>query len=147
MLYRVQPGDSCILTVSCLLGRAHYPAAGVVEEDLAAYNISRDLFNYLLEESTLFREFVFRFFAERVATLMELIEEVGFRPLDQRLAATLIGRGTIVRVTHQTLADEVGSVREVVSRILKNFERRSILRLERGQIHILDEAALRQIAN
>lgn len=147
LLYRLAPGETCILTVSCLLGQAGYPAFGVVEKDLVGYAIPQTLFNRLLEQSSIFRGFVFRFFAERIAELMELVEEVGFQPLDRRLAAALSGRGPVVHITHQTLADEVGSVREVVSRVLKDFERRSILRLERGRIHVLDDAALRRIAD
>ncbi len=147
LLYRLAPGETCILTVSCILGQAEYPAFGVVEEDLVGYAIPQTLFNRLLEQSSVFRGFVFRFFAERIAKLMELVEEVGFQPLEQRLAAALSGRGPVVHTTHQALADEVGSVREVVSRLLKDFERRSILRLERGHIHVLDDAALRRIAD
>lgn len=146
LLYRLAPGDTCILTVSCLLGQGEYPAVGVVEEALVGYAIPQPLFNRLLEQSSVFRGFVFRFFAERIAELMELVEEVRFQPLERRLAAALAGRGPVVHVTHQALADEVGSVREVVSRILKDFEHQGILRLARGQIQVLDAAALRRMA-
>ncbi len=146
LLYRVRPGETCILTVSCLLGNAAYPAQGVVEQDLTGYAVSRPMFMRLLEQSSSYREFVFQYFAERIADLMELLEEVTSRQLDQRLAALLLERGTTVSATHQGLADELGSVREVVSRILKDFEGREIVRLERGQIRILDRRGLEQIA-
>ena len=146
LLYRLQPGDSCILTVSCLLGNADYPARGTAETDLEGYVMSRPMFTRLLGESTPFRDFVFHFFSERVTLLMELLDEVAFRQLDQRLAALLIDRGPTIDTTHQMLADELGSVREVVSRILKDFESRSLIQLERGHIRVLDRDALEKIA-
>jgi CRP/FNR family transcriptional regulator len=147
LLYRLEPGDSCILTVSCLLGQADYPARGVVETDLVGYAISRPMFNRLLAESEPFRAFVFHFFAERVANLMALLEGVAFGQLDQRLAELLGKRGPVIQTTHQKLADELGSVREVVSRILKDFESQSLVQLQRGRIRVVDQQALAQIAS
>jgi CRP/FNR family transcriptional regulator len=146
LLYRVRPGETCILTVSCLLGSSTYPAQGMVETDLVGYAISQPMFVRLLEQSGPYREFVFHYFAERIADLMELIEEVTSRQLDQRLAALLLERGQTVSATHQGLADELGSVREVVSRILKDFESKGMVRLDRGQIQVLDHQALEHIA-
>jgi CRP/FNR family transcriptional regulator len=146
LLYRLQPGDSCILTVSCLLGQADYPARGIAETDLAGYAISLPLFNRLLAESDAFRAFIFHFFAERIIHLMLLLEDVAFGQLDQRLAALLLDRGNTIYTTHQALADELGSVREVVSRRLKDFEGRSWVQLERGRIRIIDRPALQQVA-
>ncbi|MEW5985439.1 MAG: Crp/Fnr family transcriptional regulator [Chloroflexota bacterium] len=146
LLYRVQTGESCVLTVSCLMGQANYPARGVVENDLTAVAISQPLFARLVEQSAAFRAFIFRYFGERLAHLMTLVEEVAFHKLDQRVAALLLGRQDVIETTHQALADELGSVREVVSRVLKDMAARGVVRLERGQIHILNRAALTQIA-
>ncbi len=93
-----------------------------------------------------FRDFVFHLFAERIADLMQLIEEVAFRKLDQRLAALLLGKGRVLHVTHQQLADELGSVREIVSRLLKGFAEQGFVRLAREQVGIVDAAGLRQLA-
>ena len=146
VLYRLGPGDSCILTVSCLLGHAKYPAQGVVEVDLKAYAVSQPMFDELLDESAAFRRFVFQFFSARITQLMELVEEVTFGQLDQRLAVLLLDLGPTVTATHQMLADELGTVREVVSRILKGFEGLELVRLERGQIQVLDSAGLAEVA-
>jgi CRP/FNR family transcriptional regulator len=146
MLYRVMPGDDCILTVSCLLGECAYQARGVVEADLTAVLIERPMFLQLIAQSAEFRTAVFRFFGERVTRLMELIEAATFRRLDQRLAALLLMRGPVMTTTHQNLADELGSVREVISRILEDFQAQHIVRLDRGQVDVLDEAALRKRA-
>lgn len=144
-LYRVRPGESCIITSSCLLGHADYNARGVSEGETTLAMLPRALFEELLAEPS-FRDFVFHLFAERIAELMQLIEEVAFRKLDQRLAGLLLGKGRILRATHQQLADELGSVREMVSRLLKGFAEQGLVRLSREQIEILDPAGLRRIS-
>ncbi|MEW6164085.1 MAG: Crp/Fnr family transcriptional regulator [Pseudomonadota bacterium] len=144
-LYRVLPGESCIITSSCLLGHADYNARGVTESETALVLMPRALFDQLLAQPA-FRDFVFHLFSERIAELMQLVEEVAFRKLDQRLAGLLLGRGRQLHVTHQQLADELGSVREMVSRLLKGFADQGLVRLGREQIEILDPAGLRRIA-
>lgn len=145
-LYRVLPGESCIITSSCLLGHADYNARGVAESETRLALLSRDLFDALLGEPV-FRDFVFHLFSERIADLMQLVEEVAFHKLDQRLASILLGRGRHLHVTHQQLADELGSVREMVSRLLKGFADQGLVRLGREQVEILDPAGLRRIAD
>lgn len=144
-LYKVLPGESCIITSSCLLGHAEYNARGVTESDTTLALLPRALFDELLRETS-FRDFVFYLFAERMAELMQLIEEVAFRKLDQRLANLLLGKGRQLHTTHQHLADELGSVREMVSRLLKGFADQGLVRLGREQIEILDPGGLRRIA-
>jgi CRP/FNR family transcriptional regulator len=147
LLYRVQPGDSCILTVSCLLGDCSYQARGSVEADLAGIVVPRSVFLQMVEQSPEFRTYIFRFFGERVTHLMELIEAVAFRKLDHRLAQFLLKHSPVLEVTHQSLAAELGSVREVVSRILEDFREQGIVQLDRGQIHVLDEQALESLSH
>ena len=145
LLYRLQPGESCILTTSCLLGRARFPARGVAESGLAGFSLSQTFFVELVEQSAAFRTFTFASFAERMTRLTELIEEVAFRRLDRRLAALLLARGTAIHMTHQLLADELGSTREAISRTLEEFEAHGLVKLERGHIHVLNPGALQQI--
>ncbi len=144
-LYRVLPGESCIITSSCLLGHTDYNVRGVTESETTLVLMPRGLFDELLAEPA-FREFVFNLFSERVADLMQLIEAVAFQKLDQRLAGLLLGKGKIVKATHQQLADELGSVREMVSRLLKSFAEQGLVRVAREQVEILDPAGLRRIA-
>jgi CRP/FNR family transcriptional regulator len=144
-LYRVTPGESCIITSSCLLGNAHYNARGTAEGETVLALLPAPLFTELLAAPA-FRDFVFRLFAERMADLMQLVEEVAFRKLDQRLAALLLGKGRTVHATHQQLADELGSVREMVSRLLKGFAEQGLVALGREQVDILDAAGLRRLA-
>jgi CRP/FNR family transcriptional regulator len=144
-LYRVLPGESCIITSSCLLGHADYNARGVTEGPTTLALLPREVFDQLLAQPA-FRDFVFRLFAERMADLMQLIEEVAFRKLDQRLAGLLLGKGKLLHATHQQLADELGSVREMVSRLLKGFAEQGLVRLGREQVEILNPVELRRIA-
>ncbi|MGE5027733.1 MAG: Crp/Fnr family transcriptional regulator [Betaproteobacteria bacterium] len=145
-LYRVLPGESCIITSSCLLGNAAYPVRGVAEQELTAVVVTKTLFTQLIEQHPPFRAYIFGLFGERLADLMQLVEEVAFHKLDQRLAALLLAKGGVVNATHQGLADELGSVREMISRLLKNFQEQGLVALGREQIRILDAAALRGIA-
>ena len=145
-LYRVLAGESCIITSSCLLGHADYNARGVAEGATTLALLPRALFDEMLGEPA-FRDFVFALFSERMAELMQLVEEVAFRKLDQRLAALLLGKGRLVHATHQQLADELGSVREMVSRLLKGFAEQGLVRLGREQVEVLDAAGLRKMAS
>jgi len=128
--------------VSCLLGSDAYPATGVAETEVTAIALPRPLFLRLTETHPPFRQAVFHLFAERLTGLMQLVEEVSFRKLDQRLAALLAARAPLIQVSHQQLADELGSVREIVSRLLKQFEEQGWLRLARERVEILDAEAL-----
>lgn len=145
-LYRVSPGETCIISSSCLLGDEDYNARGITESDTVLMLLPKPTFDALLGDPA-FRGFVFNLFAERIADLMQLIEEVAFQRLDQRLAALLLGKGRLVHTTHQHLADELGSVREFVSRLLKGFAAQGVVKLSREQIEILDPAGLRRIAS
>jgi CRP/FNR family transcriptional regulator, anaerobic regulatory protein len=144
-LYRVLPGETCVISSSCLLGHIAYNARGLAQGDTTLVVLPRSLFEELLGAPA-FRNFVFQLFAERMADLMQLVEEVAFHRLDQRLAALLLGKGRLVHVTHQQLADELGSVREMVSRLLKGFSEQKLVALSREQVEILDPAGLRKIA-
>lgn len=144
-LYRVLPGETCIVTSSCLLGHVEYNARGETEGATSLVFLPREQFDSLLGAPP-FRDFIFRLFSERIVNLMQLVEEVAFRKLDQRLAGLLLGKGKTLNTTHQALADELGSVREIVSRLLKDLAEQGLVELGREQITILDPAGLRRIA-
>ncbi len=146
-LYRAGPGESCILSSACLLGNAHYHARGVAEADVELAVLPPDVFRKLVAASERFRNYVFDLFSERLTDLMQLISAVAFQKLDQRLAALLAAKSSPIRATHQALADELGSVREMVTRLLKNFAEQGWVRLGREQIEIVDAPALRQFAD
>lgn len=146
-LYRVTPGESCVLTSSCLVGASDYPASGVVEVDARLVVLPRAAFDALMASHAPFRQYVFGLFAERMADLMSLVEAVAFHKLDRRVAGALLGRGKVVALTHQQLADELGSVREIVTRVLRGFADAGCVQLARGSIEIVDAGALRRVAS
>jgi CRP/FNR family transcriptional regulator len=146
-LYGVHPGELCIITVSCLLGASTYPATGTAETDVVALTLPRPLFLRLTAEHPPFREAVFALFAERLTGLMTLVEEVAFQRLDRRLAAWLLARAPMIAASHQAIALELGSVREIVSRLLRQFEEQGMVRLGRERIEVLAPDALRGLAN
>ena len=145
-LYRVMPGESCVLTGGCLVGGRDYPATGVVERDARLVVLPKPVFDELLATHAPFRQYVFSLFAERLTDMMALVEAIAFHKLDRRLAAALLGRGKVVALTHQQLADEVGSVREFVTRVLRGFADQGWVQSSRGSIEVLDAAALRRVA-
>lgn len=104
------------------------------------------LFKTLLAGNAGFRDFVFHLLAERIAGLMLLVEEVAFQRLEQRLAKLLLGKSEPIHATHQTLADELGSVREIVSRLLKGFAAQGLVALGRERIDLLDRVGLKELA-
>lgn len=146
LLYRVDPGQGCIMSGGCLLGHSDYAARGIAEEDVTLLSIPPAPFQALLLEHEPFRRFVFGMYGERLAEVMTLVEEVAFRRLDERLAQLLIRRGPVVEATHQALADELGSVREIVSRLLRSFEQRGWVKLERERVSVGDPKALAALA-
>ena len=145
-LYRVEPGESCILTSSCLLGHASYHARGVVERDVEMVVLPPAVFKTLLSAHEPFRDYIFSLVSERLTDLMQLVSAVAFQKLDQRLAALLVAKSNPINLTHQALADELGSVREIVSRLLKNFVEQGWVRLGREQIEVTNAAALKRLA-
>jgi len=145
-LYRVTPGESCILTSSCLLGHAHYHARGIAEQDTEMVLLPATAFHNLVSKYETFRSYVFHLFSERLTDLMQLVSAVAFQKLDQRLANILINKPSPICLTHQALADELGSAREIVSRLLKGFSGQGWVKLGREQIEITDADALRRFA-
>lgn len=146
LLYRVDPGQGCVLSGGCLLGHSDYTASGVAETDVTLVAIPPGPFHQLMLGFEPFRRFVFGMYGERLAEVMELVEEVAFRKLDERLAQLLVHRGPVVEGTHQSLADELGSVREIVSRLLRSFEVRGWVKLGRERVTVLDPKALAGLA-
>ncbi len=147
LLYQVDPGQACLLSGGCLLGHADYTATATAETEVTLVSLAPDDFHKLLLGYEPFRRFVFGMYGERLSEVMELVEEVAFSRLDVRLAQLLIHRGPVVETTHQKLAVDLGSVREIVSRLLRSFESRGWVRLEREKITVLDPKALAQLTS
>lgn len=144
-LYRVCPGELCVVSASCLFGHVALTAHAVAVTDCELLLLSAGAFDDWVRHEP-FRRFVFGVFADRLADLMALTEAVAFQRLDQRLAAAVLGHGAVVQTTHQALADELGTVREIVTRLLKRFEQAGWVALGRERIEVRDATALRSLA-
>ena len=142
LLYRVGPGESCILSSGCLLGHSDYSASGIAETEVTLFHMPANVFQELLLASVPFRQFVFGLLGARLSEVMELVEAVAFHRVDERLARLLIHRGPMVSASHQMLADELGSAREVVSRLLSSFAARGWVKLERERVMVTDLKSL-----
>ncbi|MEE4380465.1 MAG: Crp/Fnr family transcriptional regulator [Pseudomonadales bacterium] len=149
VLYRVGGGESCVMTTACLLSAQSYDAEGVTESAVDAIAVPRATFDELMAGSAVFRRFVMVDYASRITSLLHVLEEVAFERVDRRLAQKLLAfcdaTGELV-ATHQQLAVELGSAREVVSRQLKAFEKRGWLELARGRILLRDADSLERLA-
>jgi CRP/FNR family transcriptional regulator len=145
-LYRFTRGESCILTASCILSTQQFPAIAVVEEPAEAFSVSSHVFQEWIDAYEPWRTYVFQLLAQRLSSVMSVIEEVAFRRMDVRIAELLLRQGVAaganVHRTHQQIAAELGTSREVVSRILADFAAAELVQLGRGSITLLDRAGL-----
>jgi CRP/FNR family transcriptional regulator, anaerobic regulatory protein len=149
LLYDVVPGKTCIQSTLGLLGGDDYTAEAVAERPSRLVLLPRETFLDLLGSDAAFRTLVFAAFAERMQSMMHLLEKVAFRKVEARLAAWLLSRaesGT-VRATQQDMASGIGSAREVVSRRLDSLARQGAIAHSRGRVTILDAGALRRLAD
>lgn len=144
-LYRIVPGEVCLVSSASLFRHQPMAATAVATRPTRLVLVPPAEFERWLERPA-FRNFVMGMFAERMADLAGLIDAVAFRRLDQRLAAALLGKGRDLAVTHQALADELGTVREIITRLLRRFERDGWIELGRERIRIVDSTALRGLA-
>lgn len=145
-LYRFGSGESCILTVSCILNDGMFPALAHIEEDAEAILISAEVFKNWIDEFSSWRNFVYGILAQRLEEIILTVEEVAFHRMDSRITDFILSKmdiwGDSISITHQEIAAELGSAREVVSRILKDFEHRGLIRQKRGLLNIIDRNGL-----
>ena len=148
-LYRIGPGGSCILTTSCLLSHETYPAEAIAGSAVVAAAIPSNVFQDALENSRTFRAFVFDGFSRRLKNVIVRIEELAFTSIDVRLAKALLelNRKGVTGITHQQLAVELGTAREVVTRHLRRFAGQNWVRLGRGQVNLIDERSLHNLVD
>ena len=144
-LYRVTPGEVCVVSTGCLFAGVPMSARGNTTETTQLLLVPRETLLGWTDSSPV-REFLFALLAERMTELMALVEAIAFQRLDQRLARTLLGHGRELHATHQALANELGTAREMVSRLLKRFEEAGAIRLGRERIEILEPGTLRRLA-
>lgn len=149
VLYRVEGGQSCVMTTACVLSHEAYLAEGIAETDLTSIALPKATFDALVSEQPVFRDFILAAYTRRITDLFRIIDDVAFGRVDMRLAArilSLVDEAGELRATHQALAAELGTAREVVSRQMTEFQRRGWLTQHRGRVQIRDAGALRRLA-
>ena len=144
-LYRVTPGEMCLVSSAGLFANQPLSARGVATSETTLCLLAPGDFHAALADER-FRGYVLGLFAARLADLTSLIEAIAFQKLDSRLANALLGHGQQRKTTHQALADELGTVREIITRLLHRFERDGLVELSRENITIVDSTGLRSIA-
>ncbi len=147
-LYRFGSGESCILTANAILSKQTFSAIATVEHEAEAIMIPADTFREWVRRYDLWRDFVFELLSQRLTSVMEIVDEVTFRRMDIRVAALLLERSRLqnpLDITHQEIAAELGSSREVISRLLENLASQKWIRMGRGTIEILDTTSLQTL--
>lgn len=140
-LYRVGAGEVCILTASCIMSQQNFPAMALSETAIDALLVPAGKVDEWMVKHPQWRHLIWTLMANRLSNVLCLLEEVTFRRMDQRISAYLVQKSTIqadpvLALTHQVIADDLGTSREVVSRILKDLEHEGLLSLSRGKITI-----------
>ena len=148
-LYRFGVGESCILTLSCLLGNNHFPAIAVTEDDIEAILVPSKVIREWFKSHQTFRDYAFDILSKRLSDVIMVINEIAFKRVDERVSEYLINHSDIdgsLNTTHKNIAIDLGTSREVITRILKEMEANNLLVISRGRIDIIDIGALRKFS-
>ncbi len=149
-LYRFGSGESCVLTANAILNDQEFPAIALAEKATKAVMIPEEKFRDWVKKYDVWREFLFKLLAQRLMSMILMINEVVFHRMDKRIAMYLYKHGmnkNPVTATHQEIADELGSSREVISRLIEAFQDDGSVKAGRGSIEILDLTAMRQLSD
>jgi CRP/FNR family transcriptional regulator, anaerobic regulatory protein len=145
-LYHLEKGEGCILTASCILSKKNFPAISIADEEVEVIIIPSQIFRDWMEKYDSWRKYIFELLSKRLALVISVVEEVAFKRMDTRIAEYLLSNlpknSRILKITHHQIADELGTSREVVSRILKDIENGGLISMSRGIIQIEDVTAL-----
>lgn len=147
-LYRLDKGDICILSASCILQSITFDVHIDAETDCEIIQINSNVFSKLTSENIYAENFSYHLTTERFSDVMWAMQQILFTSFDKRLAAFLIDESTktnsdVIKMTHEQIAKYMGSAREVVSRMLKYFVTEGCVSLSRGGIQITDKKKLR----
>ena len=148
-LYRIQAGECCILSAFCIMSQTPFSANAYVDEDVSAILIPAPVFRDWIHRHEIWRNFVFKVLFRFINEIIWKIESLAFQRVDERIASFLVNEflrehKSVIQTTHSDIARELGTAREVVSRVLKGFEREKLIQLARGKIIILNHWDLRR---
>jgi len=147
-LYRINSGESCILTISCLLAQNKFPAIAVVEEDSEVLLVPAATLREWIRKYEIWAEYIYNYLSEVLMNVLEIIENISFKKIDVRIIEFLINyslkHSKTIKLTHQQIAYDIGTAREVVSRTLKELELQNIISQTRGKIVVNDISKLQK---
>ena len=139
IFYHIEPGESCILSINSCLSNKESQAEAVIEKNTRIIAVEADRIRSWMDKYSSWRKFVVKLHYERMAELMTLVDLVLFKSVDTRLIQHLKEKAVnnVIETTHQQLAGELGTAREVISRLLKQMEKEGMISMERGKIKII----------
>ncbi len=146
-LYHVGEGEGCILTASCILNTQPFPAIAEIEKNTEGLVVPAKQIHQWLKTEPQWQKYIFFLLSQRMEDLIHLVDALAFRHLDVRLAKWISDHSNhtkMIKTTHQVIAKDLASSREVISRLLKDFEREKIIKLSRGVIEIIDQDKIHQ---
>ncbi len=139
IFYHIQPGESCILSITSCLNERESHAEAIIEKSARLVIVEADKVRSWMDRFPTWRKFVVKLYYERIAELMTLLDLVIFKSVDTRLVQFLRDKTVEneIEITHQQLAGQLGTAREVISRLLKQMEKERLISMERGKIKVL----------
>ena len=151
-LYRLFDRDICLFSASCVMPDIQFEVIIEAEKDTKMWVIPSCLFKDLMEESAAVANYANQLISSRFSEVMWLMEQIMWKSFDKRLAGFLLEESGLegsetLKLTHERIASHLGTAREVVTRMLRYFQSEGMVRLSRGEITIIDEAALRKLAD
>ena len=151
-IYRLFERDICVLSASCIMNSIQFEIMIEAEKDTTLWVIPPDIFKQLMELSAPVSNYINEVMATRLSDVMWLIEQVVWKSVDTRLAGFLLEESalentTLLHLTHEKIANHMGTAREVVTRMLRYFQNEGMVKLTRGTIEIIDAEKLYQLKN
>ena len=150
LLYRIKAGETCILSTNCMMASKYYPASARTEMLCLALSVPVASLQRAIETSSLMSHLLMDSFARRIGSLIELVSEIALERLDVRLARHLLqlcDGDQMIRTTHEALATEIGTAREVISRQLRQFEQQGWIKTTRGRITLIETQSLQALSD
>ena len=150
-IYRLFDRDICLFSASCMMNSLQFEITIEAEKDSEIWVIPVDVYKSIMEESAPVANFTNEIMASRFSEVMWLIEQIMWKSLDKRVAAfliqeSLIEESALLKITHETVANHLGTHREVITRMLKYFQNEGLVKLSRGTIEIINEERLNSIS-
>ena len=149
-IYRLFERDICLLSASCVMNSIQFEVIITAEKDTELYVIPPDLFRRLMDESAPMANFANELMASRFSEVMWLMEQIMWKSMDKRVAGFLLEEAaleetSVLKITHEVIANHLGTHREVVTRMLRYFQTEGMVRLTRGTVELTDEKKLREL--